>query len=96
MVNRVAAAQMKPPPRQVIGVDIGGTGLKMGRFDQSGTLLGELEVPTPKPATPGAITSELVKAIAQLDPRRDADDSYPQQTCRRWMFLSPTQRVVCG
>ena len=73
MVNRVAAAQMKPPPRQVIGVDIGGTGLKMGRFDQSGTLLGELEVPTPKPATPGAITSELVKAIAQLDPQRDAD-----------------------
>ena len=57
----------------IAGIDVGGTGIKMGRFDQSGTLLGELEVPTPKPATPGAITSELVKAIAQLDPQRDAD-----------------------
>ena len=64
---------MTPPPRQVIGVDIGGTALKLGRFDQSGSLLEELQRATPQPATPGAITSELVVAIEQLDPQRQAD-----------------------
>ena len=29
---------MPEPHRQVIGVDIGGTGLKLGRFDSDGQL----------------------------------------------------------
>lgn len=66
-------APMTPQRRQVIGVDIGGTALKLGRFDQSGSLLEELQRATPQPATPGAITSELVEAIEQLDPQRQAD-----------------------
>ena len=64
---------MAREPRQVIGVDIGGTGLKLGRFRADGTLLAELQQATPQPATPGAVTTAVVTAIAQLDPASEAD-----------------------
>lgn len=53
---------------QLIGVDLGGTAIKLGRFDRDGTLLAELEVPTPQPAVPGAVTVAIAEAVAQLDP----------------------------
>jgi glucokinase len=53
---------------QVIGVDLGGTAIKLGRFDQAGTLLAEAEVPTPKPAMPGAVSVVIAEAIDGLDP----------------------------
>ncbi|MCP9888814.1 ROK family protein [Cyanobium sp. ATX 6A2] len=56
--------------QQVIGVDLGGTAIKLGRFDTAGLLLEALEVPTPQPAMPGAVTVAIVEAIAQLDPAR--------------------------
>ena len=37
---------------QVIGIDLGGTAIKLARFDHRGTLLAELEVATPQPAVP--------------------------------------------
>jgi hypothetical protein len=52
----------------VIGVDLGGTAIKLGRFDPEGHLLAELEVPTPQPAVPGATCMAIVEAVAQLDP----------------------------
>lgn len=55
---------------QLIGVDLGGTAIKLGRFDRQGTLLAELEVPTPRPAMPGAVTVAIAEAIAELDPQR--------------------------
>ncbi len=55
---------------QLIGVDLGGTAIKLGRFDRQGTLLAELEVPTPQPAVPGAVTMAIAEAIEQLDPQR--------------------------
>ena len=64
---------MPKPHRQVIGVDIGGTGLKLGRFDSEGQLLAEQLCPTPQPPAPGAITTALVEAIEALDPERQAD-----------------------
>ena len=57
----------------VLGVDIGGTALKLGLFDADGTLLAELQRPTPHPATPGSVCMELVEAIDTLDPQRRAE-----------------------
>lgn len=57
---------------QLIGVDLGGTAIKLGRFDRAGHLLAELEVPTPSPAMPGAVTMAIAEAVGQLDPCRQA------------------------
>jgi glucokinase len=53
---------------QLIGVDLGGTAIKLGRFSVGGELLAELEVPTPQPPMPGAVVMAVVEAVQQLDP----------------------------
>ena len=53
---------------QLIGVDLGGTAIKLGRFSLEGELLAELEVPTPQPPMPGAVVMTIVEAVQQLDP----------------------------
>ena len=58
---------------QLIGVDLGGSAIKLGRFSEAGDLLAELQVPTPQPAVPGAVTTAIVAAVQQLDPQRLAD-----------------------
>ena len=58
---------------QLIGVDLGGSAIKLGRFSDEGELLAELQVPTPQPAMPGAVTMAIVEAIQQLDPEGLAD-----------------------
>ena len=55
---------------QLIGIDLGGTAIKLGRFDREGTLLAELQVPTPQPAMPGAVSVAISEAVRQLDPER--------------------------
>jgi glucokinase len=62
-----------PIGAEIIGVDIGGTAIKLGRFDRQGTLLAEASVATPQPQLPGAVTQALVDAITALDPDRCAD-----------------------
>jgi len=57
---------------QLIGVDLGGTAIKLGRFDQSGHCLAELELPTPRPSVPGGVTMAIAAGIEQLDPQRQA------------------------
>ena len=57
---------------QVIGIDLGGTAIKLGRFSCAGELLAELQVSTPQPAVPGAVTMALCEAVEQLDPDRQA------------------------
>jgi len=54
----------------MIGVDLGGTAIKLGRFDRDGNCTGELNRPTPQPATPAAVTDAIAQAVAQLDPDR--------------------------
>ena len=46
---------------QILGIDIGGTGMKGAIVDSNtGELLSErLRVPTPKPATPESVANEL-------------------------------------
>jgi len=63
----MSAAPDLPLP-QVIGIDLGGTAIKLGRFAQDGTCLASLSVPTPQPATPHAVVEAMVDAIAQIDP----------------------------
>jgi glucokinase len=58
---------------ELLGIDIGGTAIKLGRFDRQGTLLAESTVPTPQPQVPGAVCQAVVDAVAALDPERRAD-----------------------
>lgn len=53
---------------QVIGIDIGGTAIKLGRFTEAGDCLQALTVETPQPAMPEAVLAQVVLAIDQLDP----------------------------
>ena len=53
---------------QVIGIDLGGTAIKLGRFTPDGTCLQSLSVPTPQPATPEAVLAAMALAIASVDP----------------------------
>jgi glucokinase len=67
---RASSSRAPGSQGQLIGVDLGGTAIKLGRFAQDGTLLEALEVPTPRPAVPGAVTVAIVEAIERLDPQR--------------------------
>ncbi|NEN87769.1 MAG: ROK family protein [Okeania sp. SIO3H1] len=51
---------------QVIGIDIGGTAIKLGRFDKNGVCHQFLNVPTPQPATPKAVIDVVIEAILLL------------------------------
>ena len=57
----------------VIGVDLGGTAIKLGRFDAAGSMLAEAEVSTPQPAMPGAVSTAIAEAVEQLDPQHRAE-----------------------
>ncbi len=57
---------------EVIGIDLGGTAIKLGRFRKDGTCLQSLTVATPQPATPQAVVEAIVAAIAHLDPDQTA------------------------
>lgn len=54
--------------QQVIGIDLGGSAIKLGQFDGQGNCLQALTVATPQPATPEAVLAEMVEAVRQLDP----------------------------
>ncbi|MCY7322756.1 MAG: ROK family protein [Phormidesmis sp. CAN_BIN36] len=57
---------------QVLGIDLGGTAIKLGRFRPDGVCLQSLTVPTPRPATPEAVLDAIVSAIAQVDPAQES------------------------
>jgi glucokinase len=57
---------------QVLGIDLGGTAIKLGRFTPDGTCLKALTVPTPQPALPRSVLMAIVDAIAELDPNHEA------------------------
>jgi glucokinase len=66
---------LPPPataPSQVLGIDLGGTAIKLGRFDAELKCLRTMTVPTPQPSTPTAVVEALVTAIADLDPNQEA------------------------
>ena len=57
---------------QVIGIDLGGTAIKLGCFDYTGHCLRSQTIPTPQPATPTAVLTAISQAIEQLDPDQTA------------------------
>lgn len=61
-----------PTAPQVLGIDLGGTAIKLGRFTQDGTCLQTLRIPTPQPAAPEAVLVAMAAAIAEIDPQRKA------------------------
>jgi glucokinase len=58
--------------KEVIGIDLGGTAIKLGRFNQNGDCLQSLTIPTPQPAKPTAVLDAMVNAIAIIDPDKKA------------------------
>ncbi len=56
--------------RQVLGIDLGGTAIKIGCFDAAGHCLRSRSLPTPQPSTPEAVVAAMVEAIAQIDADR--------------------------
>jgi len=58
----------------LIGIDIGGTGIKGGIVDlKKGKLVGDrFRVPTPQPATPESVAETVAEVVAELSARPDA------------------------
>jgi glucokinase len=53
--------------QQVIGIDLGGSAIKLGRFNLEGTCVASLTVSTPQRSFPEAVMETMVSAIAQLN-----------------------------
>lgn len=53
---------------EVMGIDLGGSAIKLGRFGPKGDCRAELTLTTPQPATPGAVVAAIVAGINQIDP----------------------------
>jgi glucokinase len=51
----------------VIGVDLGGTAIKIGKFDRSGNCLESLTLPTPQPSEPIAVANAIEQGICQVN-----------------------------
>lgn len=56
----------------VLGVDLGGSAIKLGRFSPDGTCLEDSLADTPRPATPEAVLAAMLEAIARIDPEGGA------------------------
>lgn len=56
-------------PRQALGVDVGGSGVKGALVDlETGKLVGErFRLETPQPATPSAVTEVVAAVVAHFD-----------------------------
>lgn len=57
---------------QVIGVDLGGTNIKLGRYTRDGKCLASLKLATPQPAAPDPVMAVMAAAIQELDPDQAA------------------------
>jgi glucokinase len=57
---------------QIIGIDLGGTAIKLGRFTPEGECLQAWTLPTPQPPRPETVIAIMARAIAQLDPEGKA------------------------
>lgn len=52
---------------QVLGIDLGGTAIKLGKFLQDGTCLETITIATPQPANPEPVIQAIAQGIKQLD-----------------------------
>ena len=51
---------------EVIGIDLGGTAIKLGRFLEDGTCLESLSIPTPQPSLPEAVVESIATTVNRL------------------------------
>jgi glucokinase len=51
---------------EVIGIDLGGTSIKIGRFEPDGRCIKHFSIPTPQPSTPEAVLDAIVQGMAQI------------------------------
>ena len=58
--------------KQVIGIDLGGTSIKLGKFSEEGKLLTSLTIPTPNPATPENVLNAMLEGINQVNINKEA------------------------
>lgn len=58
--------------KEVIGVDLGGTAIKLGRFTQDGSCLESVTIPTPQPATPHGVIDAIASRVKQLNSQNQA------------------------
>ena len=58
--------------QQIIGIDLGGTAIKLGKFTIEGKCLQSLTVPTPQPQYPEPVLAKAAEAITTLDPDHQA------------------------
>ncbi len=56
----------------VIGIDLGGTAIKLGRYDAQGACAASIVMPTPQPPQPEQVVEAMVAAIALVDPQNEA------------------------
>ncbi len=56
--------------KEVIGVDLGGTAIKMGRFLSNGTCLESISLATPQPANPQPVVKAIAQGVNQLNQDR--------------------------
>ena len=52
---------------QVVGIDLGGTAIKLGRFLKDGTCLETISVATPQPAKPNSVVKAIAEGVKQLN-----------------------------
>ncbi|MCK4304791.1 MAG: ROK family protein [Candidatus Eisenbacteria sp.] len=52
--------------REAIGIDIGGTGVKLGRVDEDGKVLARHEIPTPLGSSPEEDVRHIARSVAEL------------------------------
>jgi glucokinase len=58
--------------QQVIGVDLGGTDIKFGRYDHQGHCLFTHKIPTPQPPEPNRVIAAIADSIQQIDTTKEA------------------------
>jgi polyphosphate glucokinase len=65
--RRVRAYGLSVPYTSLVGVDVGGSGVKAARIDlATGTAEGRERLPTPHPATPDAVVATIVEILARF------------------------------
>ena len=58
---------------QVLGIDLGGTAIKLGKFLQDGTCLETMMIATPQAAAPESVVEAIAQGVNQLNCDRTCD-----------------------
>ena len=58
--------------KEVIGIDVGGTAIKLGRFLADGTCLESLSIPTPQPPDPEKVIEAIAQTVNKLNCKGNA------------------------